>query len=44
MQQYEHVTTLLFWDMKTKAPKLGQAAHIEAEKIYGDIWIDRLTV
>ncbi len=30
MQQYEHVTTLLFWDMKTKAPKQGQAAHIEA--------------
>lgn len=30
MQQYEHVTTLLFWDMKTKAPKFGQAAHIEA--------------
>lgn len=30
MQQYEHVTTLLFWDMKTKTPKLGLAAHIEA--------------
>lgn len=30
MQQYEHVTTLLYWDMKTKSPKLGQAAHIEA--------------
>jgi carboxypeptidase Taq len=30
MQQYEHVTNLLYWDMKTKAPKLGLAAHIEA--------------
>lgn len=30
MNQYEHVTTLLYWDMKTNAPKLGQAAHIEA--------------
>ena len=30
MQQYDHVTNLLYWDMRTKAPKLGQAAHIEA--------------
>lgn len=30
MHQYDHVTELLYWDMKTTAPKLGQAAHIEA--------------
>lgn len=30
MNQYEHVTTLLYWDMKTGAPKLGQAGHVEA--------------
>lgn len=30
MNQYDHVTTLLYWDMKTNTPKLGQAAHIEA--------------
>lgn len=30
IKQYEHVTTLLYWDMKTNTPKLGQAAHIEA--------------
>lgn len=30
MNQYEHVVTLLYWDMKTNAPKLGQEAHIEA--------------
>lgn len=30
MNQYEHVTSLLFWDMKTVSPKLGQPAHIEA--------------
>lgn len=30
MNQYDHVTTLLYWDMKTGAPKLGQAAHVEA--------------
>lgn len=30
MNQYDHVVTLLYWDMKTNAPKLGQEAHIEA--------------
>lgn len=30
MKQYDHVCTLLYWDMKTAAPKLGQAAHVEA--------------
>lgn len=30
LKQYEHVTTLLYWDMKTSAPKLGQAGHVEA--------------
>lgn len=34
MQQYEHVINLLYWDMKTKAPKLGQAAHIEATTFF----------
>ncbi len=30
MKQYDHVCTLLYWDMKTAAPKLGQAARVEA--------------
>ena len=30
MNQYEHVTTLLYWDMKTATPKLGQAGHVDA--------------
>lgn len=30
MNQYEHVTTLLYWDMKTNVPRRGQKAHIEA--------------
>lgn len=30
MNQYDHVTTLLYWDMKTNTPKLGQAGHIKA--------------
>lgn len=30
MKQYEHVVTLLYWDMKTGTPKLGQEGHIEA--------------
>lgn len=30
MQQYDHVITLLNWDIWTKTPKLGQAAHIDA--------------
>ena len=30
MSRYEHVTTLLYWDMKTNAPRLGQGAHIDA--------------
>lgn len=30
MNQYEHVTTLLYWDMETNVPKLGQEAHVEA--------------
>ncbi len=30
INQYDHVVTLLYWDMKTNVPKLGQAAHIEA--------------
>ena len=28
--QYEHVLTLLYWDMKTCTPKLGQEGHVEA--------------
>lgn len=27
---YDHVTTLLYWDMETSVPKAGQAAHVEA--------------
>lgn len=30
MNQYEHVTTLLYWDMETNVPKLGQEAHVDA--------------
>lgn len=30
IKQYEHVVTLLYWDMKTNTPKLGQEGHIEA--------------
>lgn len=30
MRQYNHIVTLLYWDMRTCAPKLGQADHIEA--------------
>lgn len=30
MNQYEHVVTLLYWDMKTGAPKLGQDGHVAA--------------
>lgn len=30
INQYDHVTSLVQWDMKTNVPKLGQAAHIEA--------------
>lgn len=30
MNQYEHVTTLLYWDMKTVTPKLGQTGHVDA--------------
>lgn len=30
MQHYEHVTSLLYWDMKTTVPRQGMAAHIEA--------------
>lgn len=30
MYQYEYVTTLLFWDMQTKTPKLGQPANVDA--------------
>lgn len=30
MNQYEHVTTLLYWDMETGVPKLGQESHVEA--------------
>ena len=30
MNQYDHVCTLLYWDMKTVTPKLGQADHVEA--------------
>lgn len=30
MNQYEHVVTLLYWDMRTGTPKLGQAGHVEA--------------
>ena len=30
MNQYEHVITLLYWDMKTCTPKLGQEGHVEA--------------
>ncbi len=27
---YDHVVELLYWDMETSVPKLGQAAHVEA--------------
>ena len=27
---YDHVTTLLYWDMRTDTPKLGQQDHIDA--------------
>ncbi len=27
---YDHVTTLLYWDMETSVPKAGQEAHVEA--------------
>ena len=30
MKKYEHVNTLLYWDMKTGVPKLGQARHVDA--------------
>lgn len=30
MKKYEHVNTLLYWDMKTGVPKLGQAGHVDA--------------
>ena len=30
MNQYEHVITLLYWDMKTVTPKMGQAGHVDA--------------
>lgn len=30
MNQYDHVITLLYWDMKTCTPKLGQEGHVEA--------------
>lgn len=29
-KQYDHVTTLLYWDMETGTPKLGQQAHVDA--------------
>lgn len=30
MQQYEYVVTLLWWDMQTDTPRLGQPANIDA--------------
>ena len=30
MKKYEHINTLLYWDMRACAPKLGQAGHIDA--------------
>ncbi len=30
MKKYGHVNTLLYWDMKTGVPKLGQAGHVDA--------------
>lgn len=30
MNQYSHVCTLLYWDMKTCTPRLGQEGHVEA--------------
>lgn len=30
MNQYDHVITLLYWDMKTNTPKLGQEGHVAA--------------
>lgn len=30
MNQYDHVTGLLQWDMQTTVSKLGQAAHVDA--------------
>lgn len=29
-KQYDHITTLLYWDMETGTPKLGQQAHVDA--------------
>ena len=29
-KQYDHVTTLLYWDMETGTPKMGQQAHVDA--------------
>ena len=30
MKKYEHINTLLYWDMRTCTPKLGQEGHIDA--------------
>lgn len=30
INQYDHITTLLYWDMKTGTPRLGQPAHVDA--------------
>jgi carboxypeptidase Taq len=30
MNQYNHVVTLLYWDMETNTPKLGQEGHVDA--------------
>ena len=32
MKKYEHINTLLYWDMRTCAPKLGQTGHIRSEE------------
>ena len=34
MKKYEHINTLLYWDMRTCAPKLGQEGHIDALTIF----------
>lgn len=30
LERYDHVTTLLYWDMKTSVPKEGQEDHVDA--------------
>ncbi len=34
MEQYNHVTTLLYWDMRTKSPKKGMDGHADATAFF----------